>query len=97
LQLFFGPGLGRDLGDLPVGHLRQTDKHVTEISERVKATPSAVFNNRVNDGTTLTGIRIANEKLSLQQNRESLDESSFMKKQKEEALAVINKRMRSIS
>jgi hypothetical protein len=53
--------LGRDFGDLPVGHVGQAREHVPKISKGVKAAASATFDEGVNDGTALTGLGIADE------------------------------------
>jgi hypothetical protein len=57
-----GPGFRRDVFDLPVGHVRQTSEHVTQIGVRVDATAPAAVDDRVDDGTALARVRLANEK-----------------------------------
>jgi hypothetical protein len=51
-----------DLGDLVIGHVGQASQDVAEIGEWIKAAPTAVFNDRVDDGAALAGIGIADEK-----------------------------------
>jgi transposase InsO family protein len=51
-----------DFGDLAVGHIGQAHEHLTKIGKRIKTAPAAVLNDRINDGATLAGMGIANEK-----------------------------------
>lgn len=57
----FGPCGRRDVLDLPVGHVRQTGKHVAQISMGINAAPPAAFSDRVEDGSALARVGIAHE------------------------------------
>lgn len=61
LQALFVPGLRCDIGDLPVGHVRQAGEHVAQVSKGIKAPAAAVFDEGVNDGAALSGVGLADE------------------------------------
>ena len=60
-RLPFAPGLRRDFGDLPVGHVRQSCEDVAKISERIQPASAAVFDDGINDGAALAGFGLADE------------------------------------
>ena len=55
-----GPGFG--LVNLPVGQVRKASEDIAQVGPRVKAAPSAAFDNRVNDRAALTSLRRSDEK-----------------------------------
>src|SRR5206468_3198572 len=57
----FGPGCGRDPGDLVVGHIGQASQHVFEIGVGINAPATAGFDDGVNNCSALAGIRVAHE------------------------------------
>ena len=47
--------MGRDFGDLVIGHVGQAGEDFTKISEGIKAATSAAFDDGINDGAAFTG------------------------------------------
>src|SRR5277367_338347 len=57
----FGPGLGRDLCYLVVGHFGQTGEDVAEIGVGIDAAAAAGLDNAVDDRAALSGSGFADE------------------------------------
>ena len=58
----FGPGLGRDLVNLTVGHVRKAGEDITKVVPRVNLATAAALDNRVNDRAALASLCRADEK-----------------------------------
>ena len=54
----FAPSGGDDFGDLPIGHVGQSDEDILQVSIRVEVAPPAAFDDGLNDGTMFPCIRI---------------------------------------
>lgn len=55
------PGYRRDVFELSVGHGRQAGEHIAQICPGIQATGATGFDDRVEDGTALASICIADE------------------------------------
>jgi hypothetical protein len=55
------PGCGRNLWDLVIGHVRQAGENFAKILVRIETTPTAAFDEGVDDGATLSRRRLADE------------------------------------
>ena len=57
----FGPGLGREILDLPVGGSRQPGEHIAQISVWIYAAPPAALHQRVKDRSAISRVFFSDE------------------------------------
>jgi hypothetical protein len=55
------PSRGGDVLDLPVGEVRQSGQHVTQVGVRLNAAAAAAAQEGVEHGTAVTSIHVTDE------------------------------------
>jgi hypothetical protein len=59
--VLLGPGLRGDVLDLPVGQVREAGEHVAEVGVGIDPPAAAAFDDRIEDGSALAGLGLADE------------------------------------